>query len=125
MDSGRSRDQDWFWEGNIQARVIDYMRDEEGFTILSPGHPSSSEQGPEIVSERTLDGITVQRLATVRGWPSQLYTRGPMQGQPRTVRPEVTARGWISQAVLELALGRGASPDVELALALPAMASYI
>ncbi|HKP53011.1 MAG TPA: hypothetical protein VJ183_10195 [Chloroflexia bacterium] len=125
MDSEWNREQDWFWEGNVQERVIEYMRDEEGFTILSPGHPGGTEQGLEIVSERTLDNITVQRLVTVRGWPSPLYTRGSMQGQPRTVRPEATARGWIAQAVLELALGRGASPELELALALPAMASYI
>jgi hypothetical protein len=125
MDGEWSREQDWFWEGNIQERVIEYMRDEEGFTILSPGHPAASEQGLEIVAERSLDGVSVQRLVSVRGWPSQLYRRGPMQGQPRTIRPEVTARSWMAQATLDLALGRGASPDLELSLALPAMASYI
>ena len=125
MDGEKNREQDWFWEGNIQERVIEYMRDEEGFTILSPGHPSGVEQGLEIVAERNLDGGTVQRLITVRGWPSLVYRRGPLQGQSRSTRPEVTARGWIAQAVLDLALGRGASPDVEMSLALPAMASYI
>src|SRR5205809_8113691 len=125
MDGEWSREQDWFWEGNVQERVIEYMRDEEGFTILSPGHPMGAEQGLEIVAERTLDGVSTQRIITVRGWPSQLYRRGPMQGQTRTIRPEVTARGWIAQATLDLALGRGASPDLEMSLALPAMASYI
>ncbi|MEO8287947.1 MAG: hypothetical protein ABI670_16080 [Chloroflexota bacterium] len=125
MDGDKSREQDWFWEGNIQERVIEYMREEEGFTILSPGHPVGAEQGLEIVAERTLDGYSVQRLVTVRGWPSLIYKRGPLQGQSRSTRPEVTARGWIAQSVLDLALGRGASPDVELSLALPAMASYI
>ncbi len=125
MDGEKGREQDWFWEGNVQERVIEYMRDEEGFTILSPGHPVGSEQGLEIVAERNLEGISIQRLVTVRGWPSLVYKRGPLQGQSRSTRPEVTARGWIAQAVLDLALGRGASPDVELSLALPAMASYI
>jgi hypothetical protein len=125
MDGERNREQEWFSEGNVQERVIEYMRDEEGFAILSPGHPSGAEQGLEIVAERNLEGISVQRLITVRGWPSPTYRRGPLQGQPRTTRPEVTARGWIAQAVLDLALARGASPDVELSLALPVMASYI
>ncbi len=39
MDGERSREQDWLSEANVQERVIEYMRDEEGFTILSPGHP--------------------------------------------------------------------------------------
>ena len=125
MDTERNNEQDWFSEANVQERVIEYMRDEEGFTILSPGHPVGAEQGLEIVAERNLDGISIQRLVTVRGWPSQLYRRGPMQGQPRTVRPEVTARNWMAQATLDLALGRGSSPDLDLSLALPVMASYI
>src|SRR5207248_8920736 len=114
----RNREQDWFWEGNVQERVIEYMREEEGFTILSPGHPVGVERGLEIVAERSADGIPVQRLISVRGWPSLVYKRGPLQGQLRATRPEVTARGWMAQAVLDLALGRGASPDLELSLAL-------
>jgi hypothetical protein len=125
MDGEKNREQDWFWEGNVQERVIEYMRDEEGFTILSPGSPMGVEQGLEIVAERNLDGVSLHRIVTVRGWPSMIYRRGPLQGQSRASRPETTARGWIAQAVLELALGRGASPDLEMSLALPAMASYI
>src|SRR4051794_17025934 len=104
MDSERSREQDWFWEGNIQERVIEYMRDEEGFTILSPGHPMGAEQGLEVVAERTLEGVSVQRLITVRGWPGLTYKRGPLQGQSRASRPEVTARGWVAQGVLDISL---------------------
>lgn len=125
MDGEKSREQDWFWEGNIEERVIEYMREEEGFTILSPGSPAGAEQGLEIAAERDNDGVPVHRLVTVRGWPSLTYRRGPLQGQSRATRPEVIARGWVAQAVLDLALGRGASPDLELSLALPAMASYI
>ena len=119
------RSQDWFWEGNIQERVLEYMQREEGFTILSPGEPVAAEQGVEIVADRTVNGRSVHRLVSVRGWPSGLHTRGSQAGQPRSTRPEVIARGWIAQAALDLALSRGADPDVELSLALPAMASYI
>ena len=58
MDGEKNREQDWFWEGNIQEQVIEYMRDEEGFTILSPGNPVGVEQGLEIVAERNLDGVS-------------------------------------------------------------------
>jgi hypothetical protein len=125
MEEDWKREDDWFWEGNIQERVIDYMKAEEDYTILSPGHPTPSEQGLEIVAERSQQGITISRLVVVRGWPSPLYTRGSMAGQPRNTRPEVVARGWMAQAVLDVALGRGADPDLELSLAVPAMASYV
>lgn len=125
MEADWRREDDWFWEGNIQERVIEHMKNEEGFTILSPGHPVPTEQGLEVLAERTHEGVTTQRLVVVRGWPSALYTRGSLAGQMRSSRPEVVARGWIAQAVLDLALGRGGDPDLDLALAIPAMASYV
>src|SRR3954452_7674483 len=125
MDGEWSRDQDWSWEGNVQERVLDYMQKEEGFVILSPGTPMPTEQGLEIVAEYPVNERAVHRLVSVRGWPSQVYTRGALTGQPRTTRPEVIARSWIAQAVFDLALSRGADPDLDLSLALPAMASYV
>lgn len=125
VDSDWSRENDWFWEGNVQGAVLDYMQNEEEFSILSSGQAGAAEQGLEIVAERTVGEVAVHRLVTVRGWPSQLYTRGSMAGQPRSARPEVVARGWIAQAVFDLALSRGADPDLDLSLALPTMASYV
>lgn len=120
-----SREQDWFWETNIQSRVIAYMQQEEGFSILSSGQPLATEQGLEIVAERTVGDRSVHRLVSVRGWPSQLYTKGSLAGRPRATRPEVIARSWIAQAIFDLALSRGSDPDVELSLALPTIAGYI
>jgi hypothetical protein len=120
-----SREQDWFWEGNVQSCVVEYIRQEEGFSILSSGQPVVAEQGLEIVAERTVGDRPVHRLVSVRGWPSQMCTKGALAGHLRATRPEVVARGWISQAILDLALSRGADPDVELSLALPTIAGYI
>lgn len=125
MSKEWSREDEWFWEGNVQSAVLDYMRNVEEFTILRSGQPDSSEQGLEIVAERQLERLSVHRLVSVRGWPGQLYTRGSQAGQPRIVRPEITARAWIAQAIFELCLSRGADPDLDLALALPTMAAYI
>jgi hypothetical protein len=125
METESPHDQDWFWEGNIQARVLDYMQNEEGFTILSPGEAMPAEQGIEIVAERAAGERTVHRLVSVRGWPSAMHRRGTMAGRPRSTRPEVIARSWMAQAVLDLALGRNGDPDMDLCLALPAVASYI
>src|SRR5947208_8241248 len=125
MEAEWTREQDWFWEGNVQERVLEYMQAVEGFAILSLGQPQPAEQGLEIVAERAVNDLPVHRLVSVRGWPSQVYTRGAMAGQPRNTRPEVIARGWIAQAVFDLALSRGADPDLDLSLALPAMAGYI
>jgi hypothetical protein len=125
MEEDWKREDDWFWEGNIQESVINYMKTEEGFTILSPGHPAPAEQGLEILAERSQQSVTISRLVVIRGWPSPLYTRGSMAGQPRSTRPEIVARGWMAQAVLDIALGRGGDPDLDLSLAIPAMASYV
>ena len=124
MDGITEHDREWFLEGAVQERVLDYMQNEESFTILSQGQEGAGI-GVEIVAERTVETRSVHRLVSVRGWPSHLYTRGAMSGQPRTTRPEVIANGWIAQAVFDLALSRGADPDLDLALALPTMASYI
>jgi hypothetical protein len=125
MEAEWRREDDWFWEGNIQARVVEYLQEEEGLSILSRGQLNPAEQGIEIVAEGAVGERIIHRLVSVRGWPSAIYTRGEQAGQPRATRPEVLARGWMAQAVLDLALGRGADPDTELSLALPAMASYI
>lgn len=125
MEGAWNREQEWFWEGNVRARVLEYMQEIENFTILSSGQLASSEHGVEIVAERLIEDRTVHRLVTVLGWPGQAVTQPPTAGQARPPRPEVIARGWIGQAVFDLALGRGADPDLDLALALPTMASYI
>jgi hypothetical protein len=125
MHSEQRQDRNWFREGNIQERVIEFLEDEEGFTILSPGHSVGPEQGLEIVAERYVDGIAIHRLVLVLGWPGPVHEQSESQGQAHAARPEATARSWIAQTLLDLALGRGDSPDVELGLALPAIASYI
>jgi hypothetical protein len=125
MEGERIHNRDWFWEGNVQERVLDYMQDEEGFTVLSHGQATSAEQGIDIVAEQIVAGRPIHRLVTVRGWPTGVHTRGTITGQPRGVRPETVARGWIAQVVLDLALERGADPDLDLSLALPTMAGYI
>ena len=125
MDNDQDQEQAWFSEGSIQEQVIEYLRDEEGFTILSPGHPVEAEQGLKIVAERNNAGMSTQRLVIVLGWPDLVYEHGPSRGQLPSTRPEATARSRMAQTVLDLALGRGNSPDIELGLALPAIASYI
>lgn len=116
---------DWFAEGTIQEHVLAYLETEEGYTILSRGQPSLTEQGIDIVAERRTGDRVIHSLVTVRGWPRTHHTHGALAGQPRTTRPEVLARNWMAQVVLDLALGRGADPEVALGLGLPAMAGYI
>ncbi|HVF98234.1 MAG TPA: hypothetical protein VND68_00215 [Chloroflexia bacterium] len=125
MEENWRRSRDWFWEGNLQERMLDYMQNDEGLTILSPGQPTAQEIGIEIVAEKLVGEVPVHHLVTVRGWPSGAYTKGRLAGQPRLARPDTIAREWMGQVVLDLALGRGADPEVSLSLALPTMAGYI
>ncbi|MEA2572816.1 MAG: hypothetical protein QOH93_114 [Chloroflexia bacterium] len=125
MEEQWRRSHDWFWEGNLQERVLDYMQNDEGLTILSPGQPTAQESGIEIVAEKMVGDMPVHHLVTVRGWPSNVYTKGKLVGQPRVARPETIAREWMAQAVLDLALNRGTDPELSLSIALPTMAGYI
>ncbi|HEY0070122.1 MAG TPA: hypothetical protein VGE04_09170 [Chloroflexia bacterium] len=125
MEEKWRRSHDWFWEGNLQERVLDYMQNDEGLTILSPGQPTAQESGIEILAEKMVGDLPAHHLVTVRGWPSSVYTKGKLVGQPRASRPETIAREWMAQAVLDLALNRGADPELSLSIALPTMAGYI
>lgn len=91
----------WYWEGNIQARLVAYLAT-QGYFIRSVADTASRTQGKDIVAV-TPDGREL--WVSVKGFPANnSYTQ---------------ARHYFAQAVFDVILYRSENPAAELALALP------
>ena len=91
----------WFWEGNVQGRVVSYLV-QNGYSIRSVADTASRAQGKDIIA---VAPDHTELWVSVKGFPEK--------------SPNVQARHWFSSAVFDLILYRGESSFVELALALP------
>ncbi len=91
----------WYWEGNVQARVVSYLV-YAGYAVRNVANTASREVGKDIVAVSP-DGREL--------WVSA-------KGYPEKSR-NVQARHWFSGALFDLVLYRGESTDAKLALALP------
>jgi len=92
---------DWFWEGNIQSRVVSYLA-YNGYAIQSVANTATREAGKDIVAVSP-DGEEL--WVSVKGYPEK--------------SSNVQARHWFSGALFDLILYHGEAPDVKLALAFP------
>jgi hypothetical protein len=106
----RATNGSWFWEGEVQQTVADFLV-EEGWTIVSMVDTASRQPGTDIVLERA--GIPL--WVTVKGLPA-----GTAKTQPST-----QARHYFAGALLDIVLWRHEAPlNAELAVALPIFPTY-
>ncbi|QSO50909.1 hypothetical protein JZ785_18765 [Alicyclobacillus curvatus] len=92
----------WYWEGNVQARVVSYLA-KTRYAIRSVSDTASREAGKDIVAVGP-DGHEL--WVSVKGYPES--------------SGNVRARQWFSAAIFDLLLYRGQDPKARLAMALPA-----
>jgi len=103
---GYDPDRPWYWEGNVQARLIAWLK-HRGYRIRRAADTASKEHGLDIIACK--DGKEL--WVSVKGYPER---RGPLQ-----------ARHWFADAVVFGALlHRDAHPHVQLALAFPRFPTY-
>jgi hypothetical protein len=93
---------------------------EAGWRVERFAKTDPPTSGEDIVAVK--DGIV--RIVEVKGWPSSVYERGAKKGQSKSTRPETQARHWFGDALLTALLRRDRSPDAEIFLAFPSMATY-
>jgi len=111
---------DWFWEGNVQNRIIEYMVKNEGFQIIRSADPGKKERGPDIFAQRRLsDGSFERRRVAVKGYPSERYVDGERRGEKKRTDPSTQARHWFGEALLELVLAKSKDENLQIALGLP------
>lgn len=99
----------WFWEGHVQARVEQHLR-EQGYTILRTANTASHEHGKDIEAQK--DGRLL--WITVKGYPRS--TQRTNSG--------VQAPHWLKDAMFDLLVWHGDNDKVDLGLALPDFPRY-
>jgi hypothetical protein len=96
----QSNEKPWYWEGNVQQRIVDYLRAKE-WEILTNANTASREQGKDIVAKKNGKELWV----SVKGWPEKSQN--------------TQARHWFSGALFDLVLYKDINSSVYLALGLP------
>jgi hypothetical protein len=91
----------WYWEGNVQKRLLDWLQ-KNGHEIHSFSDTASRSGGVDIVAK---DATGSQIWITVKGYPETLRN--------------VQARHYFANAIFDLILYRGESASVQLGIALP------
>jgi hypothetical protein len=99
----------WFWEGNIQAKVIEYLVT-QNYQITSQADTASHQRGIDIVAEKS--GINL--WVSVKGYP---------KGTEKTT-PSVQASHWFKQVIFDMVEYRERDKEVSLAVALPDCPRY-
>lgn len=110
---------DWFWEGNIQRLVAEYLA-AEGWAIEATADTASRARGVDILASKNGRRVALE----VKGFPATTYARGPKAGQPKPTAPTLQARHWFAEAILTTLLTRARRVDHELAIALPDMPRF-
>lgn len=95
-----SATQPWYWEGNVQSKVVNYLA-LNGHTIRSVADTASRASGKDIIASIDDNELWI----SVKGYPEKSH--------------HVQARHWFSGAVFDLILYHGENPDVQLGIALP------
>jgi hypothetical protein len=100
----------WSWEGNVQARVVNFLA-QEGWTIRRVADTARREPGKDIEAEQ--DGLRL--WVSVKGFPV-----GTARTQPYTQAPH-----WFAGALFDIVLWRQDAPHgVHFAVALPRYPTY-
>lgn len=99
----------WFWEGNVQSRVVSYLTS-QNYHIRSVTDTASHQQGIDIVAEKNGKQLWV----SVKGYP---------EGTDRT-NPSTQAGHWFKEAIFDIIVYRGQDKGISLGLALPDYPRY-
>jgi len=114
-----AHDDEWFWEGNVQAAVVSHLA-QQGWQIRRVASTSSSEHGVDIEASR--DGSKV--MIEVKGYPGSTYARGARKGEAKGHNVWAQARTYFSNALLAGMIMRSDSPGVRVVLAFPKMPTF-
>lgn len=99
----------WFWEGNVQASVAEFLRT-QGYSLVRLADTRSRQRGKDIEAQNDSGALWV----TVKGYP-----KGTLETKPLT-----QAGHWFKQALFDTVAWRGESPAATLGRALPDFPRY-
>lgn len=110
---------DWFWEGNVQASMVQHLS-AQGAVIRSVADTTSKARGTDIVA--SLHGRVMH--IEVKGWPSATYADPRRAGEVKRTQSTVQATHWFAEAVLSALRLRGRNPADRVLTVLPDFRRY-
>lgn len=112
-------DEEWFWEGNVQASVVNHLA-ATGWKIRRVANTATSEHGVDIEADRPGERLVIE----VKGYPGSTYARGDRKGKAKTTPAAAQARAYFSNALLAGLLMRAETPSARVALAFPDVPTF-
>jgi len=103
------KDMPWFWEGNVQNCVIEFLKS-QGYSITRSANTITHETGKDVEASRHGQILWI----TVKGYP---------KGTPKT-HPSTQAGHWFKQALFDVVAWRGESSIATVVMALPDFDRY-
>jgi hypothetical protein len=108
-ETGIQSFKNWFWEGNVQSKVIVYLSANH-YQIRSVADTANHQQGIDIIAEKNGKPLWV----SVKGYP---------RGTERT-NATVQAAHWFKEVIFDMIEYRERNREVLLAIALPDYPRY-
>lgn len=102
-----SEDHPWYWEGNVQATLADYLAS-QGWSVTRTANTATKETGVDI---EATDPTGADWWITVKGYPE----RKP----GKTTSPSTQARHWFSHAMFDVVTYRTERENMRIGVALP------
>lgn len=116
---GWNPSREWFWEGNIQRRLADFLA-ADGWSIEQQADTSSRSRGMDLMASKGSQVL----VAEVKGYPSVRFARGVKRGQLKPTRPQVQARHWFAGALHAGLRYRATRPSAHVVLVFPDFPTY-
>jgi len=104
-----ANDEPWFWEGNIQSFVCQYLKTQK-YDIIRSADTKRREAGKDIEAKKN----ALPCWVTVKGYP---------KGTQKT-RPSTQAGHWFKQALFDVISWRWENKNAEIIFALPDYPRY-
>jgi len=105
---------DWFWEGNVQAVLVEWLR-REGWTIEFVADTAAFQRGDDIRANKAGRRLRFE----VKGWPTKGYADPSRAGEVKKTNPSNQAPKWLSQAIHTVMRDLGRHPGDLVAIGLP------
>lgn len=112
------KEDDWFWEGNVQEKLAIFFRN-LGYEVVSANTLAKS-QGVDIRAKRNSQEVVLE----VKGYPSDKYTSGEKLGQKKKTPATLQAHHWFSDVVFSAIRRRKQYPKSIVAIGLPDYKRY-
>lgn len=111
-------EKEWFEETNVARKIRGYLQ-ETGYRIIK-FNEDKRQKGPDIVAEK--DGVKV--IVEVKGYPSDKYVRGEKKGQKKPTNPNLQAKHWFSEVLLQVLLAKSENTNAVVCMGLPKFPLY-